>query len=767
MYLSTTAASTTIHAFRSLLAALNGFQPLDDGEPNKDIKNWSSLIGIITAIVGNILIALALNVQRYAHIRLHRQRKYHRLRAKRALKSAANGANGGGIYGTTGTTNGSGDGLTRQNIGPPGHGHDVEEEFHEDDPLAQSFQSGGSGDEDTDSNKEVSTTYLKDPYWWLGQVLITVGECGNFLAYGFAPASIVSPLGVVALISNCVIAPMLFKEIFRTRDFWGVIIAIAGAVTVVLSANTQETKLEPHDVWNAISTMEFEIYVAVTCSLIAVLMWASPRYGHRTILIDLGLVGLFGKLSQFLYPTHVSRLAQALTHLFQGGYTALSTKGVSSMLSSTFLGAFTTPVTYLLVLVLFGTAIMQVRYVNRALQRFDSTQVIPIQFVMFTLSVIIGSAVLYRDFERTTARQAAKFVGGCLLTFFGVFLITTGRPRQDEDEEVLSDEEGVEDTIHLTEQDGTGPQSTTATHQQSRRGSESARSGRSSKASRGNFSDVVIKPLISVAESGVPSLKILDATSNKNAHGVEEEDEIEDNSLVSNPWREGQGDGNHNHPQHRRLETSAVSSDSVPTSNSYAVSDTLGEAPGTPQTNARLYQVSSHPDHAQETPRPSTTGSRPNSHVFGAPFLSPSPFSSTVSGALADKLLPHLHTESPLSRRIGSRRSRPGLRNSLFVSQEDLDDEGEDERGAQSERESAQPPRRRSHYDDGIGPDEDQDQAKSFRGRARSLSNTLGEFLGVRRKSKSIPDFDTGEDEREEQQQPFISRTTDRSHETL
>ncbi|OIW33870.1 DUF803-domain-containing protein, partial [Coniochaeta ligniaria NRRL 30616] len=698
-----------------------------DHDPHKDIKNWSSLIGIITAIVGNVLIALALNVQRYAHIRLHRQRNYHRLRAKKALKNAANGSNGGGPYGSIGSTNGSSESVARRDIGQ-GQGHNGEEEFYEDDPLAQSFESGGSGEDDDDSKKEVSTTYLKDPYWWLGQVLITVGECGNFLAYGFAPASIVSPLGVVALISNCVIAPMLFKEIFRTRDFWGVIIAIAGAVTVVLSANTQETKLEPHDVWKAISTMEFEIYVAVTCSLIAVLMWASPRYGNRTILIDLGLVGLFG------------------------GYTALSTKGVSSMLSSTFLGAFTTPVTYVLVLVLLGTAIMQVRYVNRALQRFDSTQVIPIQFVMFTLCVIIGSAVLYRDFERTTARQAAKFVGGCLLTFFGVFLITTGRPRHDEDEEVLSDEEGVEDTIHLTEQERAAAQQTTTTHPPSRRGSESARSRRSSKASRVNFSDAIIKQLTPVAESGVPSLRIPAAANNKHSPGVEEEEEVEQSPLLSNPWREGNADGNNNHPQHKRLETPAISSDSVPTISSSAVSDTLGPPPGTLHNHSHLYQASSHPDHPQDSPRPSTTGSRPHSHVFGAPFLSPSPFSSTVSGALADKLLPHLHTETPLSRRVGSRRSRPGLRNSLFVSQEDLDDQAEGERGAQSDREIAsavEPSRRSSHYEDGTEPDEDQDQSKSFRGRARSLSNTLGGLFGVRRKSKSSPEFEAGEDERE------------------
>ena len=86
---------------------------------------------------------------------------------------------------------------------------------------------------------------------------------------------------------------------------------------------------------------------------------------------------------------------------------------------------------------------MQIRYINRALQRFDSTQVIPTQFVLFTLAVIIGSAVLYRDFESITAERAAKFVGGCLLTFLGVYFITSGRVRADNESSFSSeDEEG-------------------------------------------------------------------------------------------------------------------------------------------------------------------------------------------------------------------------------------------------------------------------------------------------------------------------------------
>ena len=123
---------------------------------------------------------------------------------------------------------------------------------------------------------------------------MTFGEAGNFLAYGFAPASIVSPLGVVALISNCVVAPIILKENFRPRDVLGVIVSVAGAVTVVLSAKQKERKLGPLQIWQAITTIEFEIYVLTTTLLITILLWASPRYGHNIIIIDLGLVGLFG-----------------------------------------------------------------------------------------------------------------------------------------------------------------------------------------------------------------------------------------------------------------------------------------------------------------------------------------------------------------------------------------------------------------------------------------------------------------------------------------
>lgn len=39
--------------------------------------------------------------------------------------------------------------------------------------------------------------------WWCGVVLMGIGELGNFAAYGFAPASLIAPLGCVSVIGKC------------------------------------------------------------------------------------------------------------------------------------------------------------------------------------------------------------------------------------------------------------------------------------------------------------------------------------------------------------------------------------------------------------------------------------------------------------------------------------------------------------------------------------------------------------------------------------
>ncbi|KAL8926667.1 MAG: hypothetical protein Q9208_002741 [Pyrenodesmia sp. 3 TL-2023] len=656
-----------------------------NGDTAAKIREWSSLIGIVTAILGNILISLALNIQRYAHIRLSREK------GDNHGHTEDHQGNNRKSYGTQ--QEGIAEERAKANLGLPG------EDGTPDRPLDRcgngadaskrnSFSSESSSQSTVKPPEPQNTsgdtrTYLSSPYWWAGIVLMTIGEGGNFLAYGFAPASIVSPLGVVALISNCIIAPCLLKERFRQRDLWGVLVAIAGAVVIVLSANDSETKMGPDDIWSAITRWEFELYLAITAGLIIVLIWASGRYGHKSILIDLGLVGLFG------------------------GYTALSTKGVASLLSDTLWRTLTFPITYLLLVVLVGSAVMQIRYINRALQRFDSTQVIPTQFVLFTISVIIGSAVLYRDFRSADAARVAKFAGGCLLTFLGVYLITSGRSREGDEGEHLDDEEeaiGLVDEERLQNEaaaEGEVPASLGRKSSLNVTFNNSSRSSRRSSR-RGSQSTVPHTPRRSSGSSRTQSL--LDRFRQPQT------------PLTENPWTNSR-DNFYTPPTRptHNLETT-ISTPLLP-------SDAHRPNPSTSNQPRRL--------SAARDNRPSALSRRSMVQLTPGPLMSP--LSSSLSAIVADSLRRGLH-DSPSVAAAARRRPRLDMlkRNKTQNSSTGAEDVG-------SESPS---PLKKVQTNGEDGADEETDDGE----RKQSISAALSEFLRLKFRREKDRDRDKGGD---------------------
>lgn len=99
----------------------------------------------------------------------------------------------------------------------------------------------------------------------------------------------------------------------------------------------------------AISQIPFIVYTVLVTVAVAGLMAASETsYGEKWIGIDVGICALFG------------------------GFTVLSTKALSSLLSTIFLNLFKRPIGWILLVVLVGTSILQVKYLNRALMRFES-----------------------------------------------------------------------------------------------------------------------------------------------------------------------------------------------------------------------------------------------------------------------------------------------------------------------------------------------------------------------------------------------------------
>lgn len=145
-------------------------------------------------------------------------------------------------------------------------------------------------------------------------------------------------------------------------------IAMIGAVTVVLASNASDTRLDPEGLIRAISQIPFIIYSGVyIIGAIVLASLSEGSIGRNWVFVDIGICALFGLSPPLSFVT--VRLYQASS---AGGFTVLSTKALSTLLTLQWIEIFTKWITYPLIAVLILTGVGQIRYLNRALMRFDS-----------------------------------------------------------------------------------------------------------------------------------------------------------------------------------------------------------------------------------------------------------------------------------------------------------------------------------------------------------------------------------------------------------
>ena len=249
--------------------------------------------------------------------------------------------------------------------------------------------------------------YVELPLWWGGMVLMTLGETGNFLAYAYAPATLVAPLGAISVICNSILAHYVLREKLTSRNLLGVAFAIIGAVLIVVYAPSSDKQLTMDVLKQYMSEWGFLVFVACIAVSLAALFLLRESVKRRYVVVYVLICSLTGSL------------------------TVMCVKGVSTALMLTFQGSnqFTSLLPWLLVMATVSTLLIQLRYLNLAMIHFGASEVVPVYYVLFTLSSIGGGMVLYKEFHQHCPPHNAGchftliFLLGVAITFAGVYLI--------------------------------------------------------------------------------------------------------------------------------------------------------------------------------------------------------------------------------------------------------------------------------------------------------------------------------------------------------
>nr|ACJ85440.1 unknown [Medicago truncatula] len=132
-------------------------------------------------------------------------------------------------------------------------------------------------------------TYLLEPLWWVGMVTMITGEAANFVAYIYAPAVLVTPLGALSIIVSSVLAHFLLKERLQKMGVLGCLSCIVGSIVIVIHAPQEHTPNSVQEIWELATQPEFMIYAAATVSVVlALILNFEPRYGQKNMLVYLG-----------------------------------------------------------------------------------------------------------------------------------------------------------------------------------------------------------------------------------------------------------------------------------------------------------------------------------------------------------------------------------------------------------------------------------------------------------------------------------------------
>ncbi|XP_010092565.2 probable magnesium transporter NIPA2 [Morus notabilis] len=231
---------------------------------------------------------------------------------------------------------------------------------------------------------------------------VVVGEIANFAAYAYAPAILVTPLGALSIIFSAVLAHFILKEKLHIFGVLGCILCMVGSTSIVLHAPQERIIGSVKQVWHLATEPGFIVYTGIVLAMVAVLIFRYvPRYGKTHMVVYVGICSLMGSL------------------------TVMSVKALGIALKLTFEGSnqFIYFQTWIFTVVVAGCCLLQINYLNKALDTFNTAVISPVYYVMFTTFTILASMIMFKDWDSQNGSQIVTQLCGFVTILSGTFLL--------------------------------------------------------------------------------------------------------------------------------------------------------------------------------------------------------------------------------------------------------------------------------------------------------------------------------------------------------
>lgn len=230
-----------------------------------------------------------------------------------------------------------------------------------------------------------------------------IGEAANFAAYAFAPASLVTPLGALSVIVAAVMSSHFLHERLNLLGKLGCLLCVLGSIIIVIHSPKEAEVEDLSLLLDKLVDPTFVVYVLLVLGLVTfIAVYAGPRHGNQNVLVYVLLCASVGSL------------------------TVMSCKALGLALRDTLSGRandFGQWLPYALLVTTVAFIAVQMNYLNRALDVFNTSIVTPIYYVVFTTLVIAASAILFKEWRHMGAEDIVGDACGFAIVIVAVVLL--------------------------------------------------------------------------------------------------------------------------------------------------------------------------------------------------------------------------------------------------------------------------------------------------------------------------------------------------------
>lgn len=160
--------------------------------------------------------------------------------------------------------------------------------------------------------------------------------------------------------------------------------------------------LQKQPYYHLLSPEGFLVFASILLlACLVMIFYFSPRIGHTNILIYISICSLLG------------------------AFTVSSVKGLGIFLRTVVVepSVLSHPLTWILLLTLVASVIIQINYLNKSLDTFNTLLVYPIYYVFFTTVVLSTSIILFKEWGHMSAVDVVGTIGSFLVIVLGVSML--------------------------------------------------------------------------------------------------------------------------------------------------------------------------------------------------------------------------------------------------------------------------------------------------------------------------------------------------------